>query len=304
MGYLLTLIAMLVFGFLSLVLMPFLVSLTKTAIHRCAKCLNQVQDSSYFGLSSLEDRLFTWQVGTFGIILTRRTILYFVMVITGALSIYVFILVEDAALHNFNSSGLTWPSYLQTCGYDQFVKNPGKSKRDFAAKYFRKGVTWEGWVTRVNFNEDNPLSLNYHSANLLVKMDIDDRSGAHGPDLGLSISELKLLEISEIVGSLHRGDHIRFNATLQSMGDNSHLHHLLLHGLERTEGHRDVEAHAYSNGRYKVRIEPHDGKDHSHDEPTSNSIVLVSSEDKTPIKGKAGGDDPGKLVADGDGVGA
>ena len=88
-------IAMLIFGFLSLVLMPFLVSLTKTAIHRCAKCLNQVQDSSYFGFSSLEDRLFTWNIGTFGVILTRRTILYAVMILTGALSIYVFILVEE-----------------------------------------------------------------------------------------------------------------------------------------------------------------------------------------------------------------
>ena len=42
LGYILTMIAMLIFGFLSLILMPFLVSLTKTAIHRCAKCLNQV----------------------------------------------------------------------------------------------------------------------------------------------------------------------------------------------------------------------------------------------------------------------
>ena len=59
------------------------------------------------------------------------------------------------------------------------------------------------------------------------------------------------------------------------MGDNSHLHHLHLYDLEKIEGdHRDVEAHAHSNGRYKVRIEPHDGKDHSHDEPTENSLVL------------------------------
>ena len=98
-GYLLTMIAMLLFGFLSLILMPFLISLTKTAIHRCAKCLNSVQDNTYFGFSSLEDKLFTWQFGSFGIILTRRTILYFVLVLTGCLSIYVFILVEDAAHH-------------------------------------------------------------------------------------------------------------------------------------------------------------------------------------------------------------
>ena len=57
LGYLLTMLAMLIFGFLSLILMPLLVSLTKTAIHRCAKCLNEVKDNSYFGFSSMEDKL-------------------------------------------------------------------------------------------------------------------------------------------------------------------------------------------------------------------------------------------------------
>ena len=57
LGYLLTILAMLIFGFLSLILMPFLVSLTKTAIHRCAKCLNEVKDNSYFGHSSLDDKV-------------------------------------------------------------------------------------------------------------------------------------------------------------------------------------------------------------------------------------------------------
>ena len=123
------------------------------------------------------------------------------------------------------------------------------------------------------------MSLAYHSANLLVKMDLDDRKGFHGPDLGLSISEHKLSLISDVVGDLHRGDHIRFNATFQSMGDSSHLHHLHLHDLVKIDGHRDVEAHAYSNGRYKVRIEPHDGKDHSHDEPTEHSLVLHQDEE-------------------------
>jgi len=96
-------------------------------------------------------------------------------------------------------------------------------------------------------------------------MDEDDREGVHGADLGASLSEHLLTLYSEEVGSLHRGDHIRFNATLQSMGDRSHLHHLHLFHVEKIDGHRDVEAHANANGRYKVKIEPHDGKDHSHD---------------------------------------
>ena len=63
------------------------------------------------------------------------------------------------------------------------------------------------------------------------------------------------------------------------MGDILHLHHVHLMGLERLEGHRDVEAHAYMRGRYKVRISPHDGKDHSHDESTTDSLVLKSVEE-------------------------
>ena len=121
------------------------------------------------------------------------------------------------------------------------------------------------------------MSLAYHSSSILIKMDQDDRQGTHGADLGLSISEMELMtdDMSEKIGSLHRGDHIRFNATMQSMGDTSHLHHLHLYDFVKIEGdHRDVEAHAHANGRYKVRIEPHDGKDHSHDEPAENVLVL------------------------------
>ena len=113
-------LAMLIFGLLSLILMPFLVSLTKTAIHRCAKCLNQVQDNSYFGLSSLDDKLFTYQCGKAGIILTRRTILYTVMVLVACLSIYTFILVEDHQHHQLKLSGISWETYLTSCGWDSF----------------------------------------------------------------------------------------------------------------------------------------------------------------------------------------
>ena len=99
-----------------------------------------------------------------------------------------------------------------------------------------------------------------------------------------------------MLGTLHRGDHVRFNATMHSMGDNSHLHHLHLKGIERIDGHRDVEAHASTGGRYKVRIEPHDGKDHSHDEPTTESFVLHDGEDEDLEEGAASADEKGKVT--------
>ena len=134
--------------------------------------------------------------------------------------------------------------------------------QQFERHYFMKGVSWDGYVVRVNLNDDDPMSMAFHSASLLIKMDEDDREGVHGPDIGLSLSEHVLTIFSEEVGSFHRGDHIQFNATLQSMGDANHLHHLHVFGIKKLDGHRDVEAHAHSNGRYKVRIEPHDGKEH------------------------------------------
>ena len=57
LGYLVAVLSILLFGFLSIILMPFLVSLTKSAVHRCAKCLNEVKSNSYFGFTSLEDKV-------------------------------------------------------------------------------------------------------------------------------------------------------------------------------------------------------------------------------------------------------
>lgn len=79
--------------------MPFLVSLTKQALHRCAKCLNEVKSNSYFGFSSLEDKIISFNVGNFGVILTRRYLLYIVVTITVGLLIYLFVLNENAHNH-------------------------------------------------------------------------------------------------------------------------------------------------------------------------------------------------------------
>jgi hypothetical protein len=158
-GYMLTLLAMLIFGILSLILMPFLVSLTKSAIHRCAKCLNEVKDNSYFGLSSLDDKMFSFSIGNFGVILTRRTILYIVMVLTTMLAIYVFILVEETVNHEITAiSSITWAGYKKDCGYEPFLASPRKTKFTFDNRYRFRGVSWDGYVVRVNLNEDpDPL---------------------------------------------------------------------------------------------------------------------------------------------------
>lgn len=61
-----------------------------------------------------------------------------------------------------------------------------------------------------------------------------------GADLGVTLSESSLEKYSSEIESLHIGDHVRFNATLISLGDRHHLHHLRAFNLEKIEGHMDV----------------------------------------------------------------
>lgn len=97
------------FGFLSLIMMPFLISLTKTALHRCAKCLNEVKSNSLFGFNSLEDKVIAFNIGSFGMIFTRRYILYIVLSIFFGLVIYVFIWTEVHHNHEARPiTSLTW----------------------------------------------------------------------------------------------------------------------------------------------------------------------------------------------------
>ena len=95
---------MLIFGFLSLLLLPLLVSLTKQAIHRCAKCLNEVKSNSYFGYSSMDDKLLSIQIGKFGVIFTRRQLFYCVIVLSAMMAIYLFILVEEGINHEIGKT--------------------------------------------------------------------------------------------------------------------------------------------------------------------------------------------------------
>ena len=226
LGYLLAVFGILVFGVLSLLMMPFLVGLTKQAVHKCAKCLNDVKQSSLFGLNSLEDKVIAKKIGNFGIILTRKYLLYIVMVLIAFMSIYMFILVEQEVHGHRVISNLTWDEYRKDCGYPAYTANPRLAFRTFEAYHFGKSVSWEGHVVRVNLNEDDPLSLSYHSANVMVQMETPDIEDGHGADVGVTFSEYGLEKHSQVIEDLHIGDQIVFNATLVSIGDRHHLHHL------------------------------------------------------------------------------
>ena len=92
------------------------------------------------------------------------------------------------------------------------------------------------------------MNYAYHSTTIMIKMDPEEME--HGPDLGLSLSERVLAKHKDEIDQFHKGDHIQFNATLLSMGDQQHLHHLHAFDIKKIPGHKDVEAHIHATGRY------------------------------------------------------
>ena len=202
----------------------------------------------------MEDKVIAKNIGNFGIILTRRYLLYIVMVIAAFLSIYTFVLVEETAHEHRRISALTWEQFREECGYEAFSQNPRRAFRSFEMHHFGKAVGWDGYVVRVNLNDDDPLSISYHSAYIMVKMETADMPGGHGADIGVTLSEHNLEKYSEVIEDLHIGDHIAVNATLLSLGDKHHLHHLRAFNIAKIPGHMDVQAHAHSSGRYKLKL--------------------------------------------------
>lgn len=198
-------LAILVFGILSLVLLPLLVSVTKQAIHRCAKCLNEVKTNTYFGFNSMEDKVMTFSVGKVGIIVTRKMMMYAIMVTTAMLAIYAFLLVETSHNHEIGKlfcfinidiapiSGITWAAFSAEVGHSAWLKSRKTAERTFVNKYMNRGVEWDGYVVRVILAEDElaPQSM-FHAATVLVKMNTNDQEGVNGADLGLSLSEESL----------------------------------------------------------------------------------------------------------------
>ena len=62
-----------VLGLLSFLIMPIILGLLRDQRHRCPKCHNEIKEDSVF--ASLDDNLMSFNIGSFGVLITRRTLL-------------------------------------------------------------------------------------------------------------------------------------------------------------------------------------------------------------------------------------
>jgi hypothetical protein len=67
-----------------------LIPLTQQTIHSCPNCLNNVGTRSFYDLISLSDKVFTYKIGNFGIIITKKQILGIFLFLLFGTIFYVF----------------------------------------------------------------------------------------------------------------------------------------------------------------------------------------------------------------------
>jgi hypothetical protein len=202
----------------------------------------------------MEDKVISFNIGNFGIILSRKYLLYIVM---SVLAFFVLFLLLTSGINLDEERPLTnikWMDYREDVGLKAFKKAPRETIRLFDRKYSGKAVTWDGYVVQTNALNEEALNHYQHASDILVKMVPDDRN----PDdasIALVLSEAMTEKFKEELMQLDSGNHILFNATLFSMGDSRGLHHLHLFGLKKVQGSAHVNYHTHKEGRYKIHEE-------------------------------------------------
>lgn len=135
LGYLMALILLLGLGWLSFCILPLVLSLTKTAVHRCSKCLNEVKNNSFLGFNSMEDKVLSFSIGTFGVALSRKYLLYAVLTIVCCCILYLILTTGMDGHYMPHITAITWSQYMRDCGSGAFADNRMKAFRAFDFHY-------------------------------------------------------------------------------------------------------------------------------------------------------------------------
>ena len=100
---------LLTLGWLSFCILPLIITLTKSAIHRCSKCLNEVKSSQFLGFNKMEDKLVSFSIGNFGVALSRKYLVYITLCLVCGVLIYTIVANAEATTETIILSGITWP---------------------------------------------------------------------------------------------------------------------------------------------------------------------------------------------------
>ena len=235
LAYLLSFALYLLIGFYAILLMPCIAGILRDQRHRCPKCHNEIKEDSIF--SGLDDNIISFNFGTFGVLITRRTLIKTVIfILCVGLATFAWDIVVEGPTWYLEGrdvdTSLTWNKFVNECGHQT---NLNTLNREFDSKFKNRVIEWEGRVLRVDGDhydddEDPVLQIDnekhYHthsSAEIFIRMDPAMRGIFYSSDydLLLTLDSEHFLKNRDALDQMRVGSDIKFKGFLRNLGKGS-----------------------------------------------------------------------------------
>lgn len=249
-SYILMILFIFVFGiFFSILLMPLVILLTRSFFHKCPSCFKEVgSDNKILSILNLTDKVISFNIGEFGIVLTRKIVMGIFLSLVLILTVYAKL---DFDAHHHHGPMVptyaTWQTFLEDCGREAVQTHGLPKLGECKVKYTGKTVmNWRGYVIRTEDLRNNYFSS--HSVLMFVKM-VPSESEFF-PDLMIAIDSHVAKDINDELIALDRGSEIIFNATIVTFGDDGKTRHFHLMDLKKGQGSMEISELVHDSGRY------------------------------------------------------
>ena len=237
MGIIFSIILLLIFKIYGIICLVILLRFTQNTTHSCPNCLNKIGIYTVFDVLSLQDKVFTIQLGSFGLIITKKHIFN---LITGIIIIILFISFISSISFTKKILKETWADYLSICSGGGSLCN---------TKFLYQEISWSGYVIRVNFN-DNFFSRS--RVFFLVKM--DENVESDNTDLVIEVTDKIYSKYKIDILNITRGDEIEFNATVrQTPNYQTSIPIVTLDNIRLTGKNININPHVHEDGRYGTK---------------------------------------------------
>jgi hypothetical protein len=141
----------------------------------------------------------------------------------------------------------TYQDFNKHCGIENHVKNPSHTGVFCQARYRYSDVSWNGYVIRVDYDDQ---FFARHRLSILVKMNKNDKGDES--DIYLKLSDYQYDEYKDNIFNITRGDLINFNATFIYEGDMRTSPVLECFGIEKGIDHINLEPHIHHTGKKRI----------------------------------------------------
>jgi len=236
-GIVLSVMLLLFFKIYGIICLVILLRFTQNTTHSCPNCLNKIGIYTIFDALSLQDKVFTLQLASFGLVITKKHIF---SIILGIIFIILFIAFISSISFTKQILKESWSDYLTICSGGEKLCNE---------KFLYKEISWIGYVIRVNFN-DNFFSRS--RVFFLVKMDENQESDK--TDLVIEVTDKIYSKYKIDIMNITRGDEIEFNATVrQTPNYQTRIPIVTLDNIRITGRNININPHVHEEGRYGTK---------------------------------------------------